>query len=160
VPTVNLPRHPTQAPRPFNDLPKRQREFLKHYVRLGDAREAYGKAGYTANSRSTQARVSKLMRELAPYLSEAFQRYIEGVEIGILGVKVIKDLAENAESEAVKLNAAKELKALSIKDDPAETVVHNVHHASLSNEQIEDRLSELRKQLWKDAPKLEVVSSD
>ncbi len=97
------------------------------------------------------------MRELAPYLSEAFQKYIEGVEIGILGVKVIKDLAESAESEAVKLNAAKELKALSIKDDPHETVVHNIQHTALTNDQIDARLQELRDELWDKAPKLEVV---
>ena len=143
--------------KPLNKLPKRQQAFLRHYVLCGCSHEAYKRAGYTGHADTRKARVSKLLKDLAPYVRESFNEYIEGVEIGVLGVKVIRELAENAESEQVRLNAARELKSLSIKEDPKETIVHTVNHTALTNEQVDKRLAELQEALWKDAPKLEVV---
>lgn len=147
----------SQAPRKLKDLPKKQRDFLKHYVRTGEAKESYAKAGYKATHRSTLARISKLLKELSPYLDEAFKSYVEGVEMGMLGIKVIKDLALSAESEQVRFNAAKELKGHAIKENPVEQVVTHVHQ-QLSNEDLDKRLAELQDELYAKAPKLEVVS--
>ncbi len=147
----------SQSPRKIKDLPKKQREFLKHYVRSGEALESYAKAGYKATHRSSLARTSKLLRSLSPYLTIALTEYVEGTEMGVLGVKVIRELALGADSEQVRLQAAKEMKQMAIKDEPVDQTIVHVHK-QLTNEDLDKRLLELQEELWSKAPKLEVVS--
>jgi phage terminase small subunit len=139
-------------PRPFKDLPKRKRDFVKRYVRSGDAREAYVKAGY----KDRASACNTLLRQMTPYLSAATTEYVTGTEMGIFGIKVIKELATTSTNDTVRLNAAKELMARSLPEQVQEQVVTHVHQ-QMSNEDLDQRLLELQDQLFISAPRLEVV---
>ena len=144
--------------KPFSQLPKRKREFVRHYVRSGDAYEAYCKAGYKI-SRAARAQARKLQVELQPYIREQVAEYISGAQMAIMGLKVVEELALNSESDVVRLNAAKEMLSRSIPETPKE--VHH-HHTSdkkeLSDDELLSRLKKLQDKLFIDAPAIEVVN--
>lgn len=150
-----MPAPVSSTPKPFNRLPKRKREFVKAYVRSGDAKVAYRAAGYK-EGRSMLSRCSALMRELTPYLAQAHKDYLEGVEMAILGSRVVAELATGADNETVRLNAAKELLSRAAPEDAKETTVNHVHK-TLTNAQVDDRIRELQDQLFLNAPKAQVV---
>ena len=133
----------SSQPKPFNAIPKRQRDFVKEYVRTGDAKEAYLLAGYK-DSRSTMARASALLKEVTPYLQQANRDFLEGVEMAILGGKVVRELATNATNETVRLNAAKELLVRAAPEKPKESK--------------DERIRALQDELFIDAPKATVVN--
>lgn len=141
------------GPKPFKALPKRKRDFVKEYVKCGEAFEAYCKAGYKPH----RPGASRLLREMAPYLQDATKDYLEGVEMAILGGKVVRELALEADNETVRLNAAKELLSRSAPENPKESTVTHVHK-TLSNSEIDARIKELQDELFIDAPKANVVS--
>lgn len=141
VPAIN------GAPKPFAELPKRKREFIKLYVRSGDSYDSYLKAGYK-DTRNSRAAAGKLLRDLAPYLSDALTEYVDGVEMAILGTKVIRELAEQGSNEAVRLNAAKELKERMLANEPKEQVVRHKHEG-LDNRSLDDRIADLTASLTK-----------
>ena len=68
----------SHVPKPLASLPKRKREFVKEYVRSGDARASYLAAGYK-DSRGTMAKANVLMKEVTPYLAQANRDYLERV---------------------------------------------------------------------------------
>jgi hypothetical protein len=144
-----------QQIKPFNKLPKKNKEFVKNYVKLGDVVEAYEKAGYVCkNPKALRARAQRLLKNMAPYLDDAMQQYIKGTDMAIYGIARVRWLAENAESDVVKLNAAKELLRHNL---PDETVVNHVVHNEMSDEQMDKRIRELQDQLFEDAPRLAIV---
>jgi len=78
------------VPQPFNTLPPKKRKFILEYVKSGDPMIALAEAGYKEN-RNTALR---MLRDLAPYYKSALTDYVKSVEVGILALKVIRDLAE------------------------------------------------------------------
>ena len=79
--------------------------FVEEYVRSGDHLEAAKKAGYKDNHLSNQA--CKLRRECADEITDELHRNF--TEIAPRALNILSDLAENAESESVRLGATREL---------------------------------------------------
>jgi len=129
-------------PKPFRDLPKRHREFIKAYVRSGDAEASYAKVGY----KPSKVQAQTLLRKLQPYVGPELSKYVKGTELGIVGLALVEDLARNSTNDMVRLNAAKELLSRALPEDPKE--VHHVHQkAELTDEQLMGRIEDLRKKL-------------
>lgn len=129
----------------LEDLPKRKRDFIKAYVRLGDAVEAYLDVGYKDSHTKVQ-KASNLKRELHRFIQEEVTNFSASTDMAILGLKKLRELAENAKSEQVQLSAAKELLERSLPDAPKETtVVHK--HENITGEAIDKRIEQLRDQL-------------
>ena len=145
----------SHVPKPFAALPKRKREFVAEYVRSGDAKASYLKVGYK-DSRSAMMHAAKLLKEVAPYLLQANRDYLEGVEMAILGGKVVRELALSADNETVRLNAAKELLTRAAPEKARESTVTHVHK-TLTNAQVDERIKQLQDELFIDAPQASVV---
>jgi phage terminase small subunit len=134
--------------KPFKSLPKRKRAFIEHYVRSADALESFRKAGYKSTPHQERARAGKLLRDVAPYLDEALRSYVSGVEMAVIGSKVVLELAEKGENETVRLNAAKELRSRALPEVAQEQVVTH-RHEGLDNQSLDDRIKALTASLQK-----------
>jgi predicted house-cleaning noncanonical NTP pyrophosphatase (MazG superfamily) len=146
-----------KVPRPYKDLPKRHKDFIHHYIRKGDAREAYRAAGYKFNDRTLMPNSRKLLRELQPYIKDKLSEHIKSTELAVIGLRTVVHLAEEAESEVVRLNAAKELMSRTFPEDPKE--VHH-HHTSevkhLSDTQLMEQIQRLQEKMFLEATPVEV----
>lgn len=128
--------------KPLKELPKRHREFIKLYVRSGNAEEAYEQAGYKPNKPAAY----KLRKDLQTYIASELKKYVSGTELAIVALSIVGDLAKNSKNEMVRFNAAKELLSRAMPDDPKE--VHHVHSkAELTDEQLMGRIEQLRNKL-------------
>jgi hypothetical protein len=128
--------------KPFKELAKRHRDFIKAYVRSGDAEASYAKVGYKPSK--VQAQV--LLRKLQPYIGPALSEYVKGTELGIIGLSMVEQLARYSLNDMVRLNAAKELLSRALPEDAKE--VHHIHQkAELTDEQLMGRIEELRNKL-------------
>lgn len=130
--------------RKYEELPKRNRVFIERYCLTGDALQSYLDAGYK-DGRNAKAKAAQLKSNLRVYIAEKTQELRESVDCQILGLKVLRELAEGAESEAVKLNAAKELLA---KTESVLEVHHTHDHQhtirQMSEEEILARIEKIR----------------
>lgn len=133
------------APTAFDDLPKRNKEFIDQYVLSGDAHQAYLAAGYK-NSRSSKAKASQMKSNLRTHIAQRAREMSQSVDMAILGLKTVRDLAESADSEAVRLQAAKELLQRAIPEAPREV---NVNHTlrDMTEEEIDRRIKRLSGEL-------------
>ena len=139
VGTQGTIRKPLRA---FKDLPKRNRDFIKAYVRCGNVEEAYAEVGYTPNKGAAY----KLHKTLSPYIADELQKYVKGVELGVVGLSLVKKLAETSKNDMVRLQAAKELLSRALPEDPKE--IHHKHERpELTDEQLLSRIEQLRNKL-------------
>lgn len=128
--------------KPFKALPKRNRDFVKAYVRCGNAEEAYEKAGY----KPSKVNAFKLHKQLQPYIAKELQNYVKGTELGILGLSLVAKLAQESTNDMVRLNAAKELLSRALPEDPKE--VHHIHDKpALTDDQLLAQIEKLRNKL-------------
>lgn len=134
-----------QAPRAWDDLPKRQREFVEQYVKTGDAERAYLAVGYKP-SKHQRAKAAQLKCELRPYITQKTRELSESNEMAILGMRVVAELAQSAESEGVRFQAAKYLADKALPDAPKE-VIHSHTVRNLTEEQIDARIEALTQRL-------------
>ena len=74
--------------------------FVEEYVRSGDHLEAAKKAGYK-DTHTLRNQACKLRRECADEITEELHRNF--AEIAPRALNILSDLAENAESESVRL---------------------------------------------------------
>jgi phage terminase small subunit len=126
-------------------LSPRKQKFVEELVRRGNAHEAYLAAGYK-ESRLSRRKARALERELTREISEEVSRFAGSNEMAILGLSVLKKLAESADSEPVKLNAAKELLARTLPEAPKEVnYTHRVMH--LSDDEIDARIRQIQGEL-------------
>ncbi len=83
------------------DLTNQRQVFVEEYVRSGDHLEAAKKAGYK-DTHTLRNQACKLRRECADEITEELHRnYTEIAPTRALNI--LTDLAENAESESVRL---------------------------------------------------------
>jgi phage terminase small subunit len=127
--------------RPFDELPKRNREFVEQYVLSGDAMQAYLAAGYK-DGKSAKFKASQMKSRMRTYIAAKARELSESVDMAILGMKTVRELAQTAESEAVRLNAGKELLARAIPEAPREV---NVNHTlrDMTEEEIDKRIARI-----------------
>lgn len=144
------------SPVPFEKLSKKQQAFIEEFVRCGDAKEAYLKAGYSPSSNLIAKQASKMRRELIAYISEKLSEYVTSTDMAALAINNIRELMVSSTSDAVRLSAAKEILSRGGWDIPKEvTINHNVKH--LSDEEIDARIKALQGELMPSMrPALEV----
>jgi len=129
--------------RSYPELPKKQREFIDQYCLSGDAVQAYLTSGYT-DGPNKKAKAVQLRSRLRTHIAQRAREIHEGVDMAILGMKTCRELAINAESEAVRLSAAKELLARGMPDAPQEVHHHHDHHVrNLPEEEIDRRIARI-----------------
>jgi len=88
------------------DLTNQRQVFVEEYVRYGDHLEAAKKSGYKdTHTLSNQA--CKLRRECADEITDELHRNF--AEIAPRALNIMTDVAENAESESVRLGATGDL---------------------------------------------------
>ncbi len=143
--------------KPFKKLPPKKREFIKQYVMCGDVMKAYAAAGYNPDQRTSKKMARNLVRQVTPYLKEATEAYLQGTEMAIFGLAVVRQLAMEAESEQVRLNAAKELLSRNLPDRPQEIHVHKTGSDQLTDEQVKQRIRQIQQEIYLEAKPINVV---
>ena len=88
------------------NLTNQRQVFVEEYVRSGDHLEAAKKAGYK-DTHTLRNQACKLRRECADEITEELHRNF--TEIAPRALNILSDLAENAESESVRLGATRDL---------------------------------------------------
>jgi hypothetical protein len=87
-------------------LTNQRQVFVEEYVRSGDHLEAAKKAGYK-DTHTLRNQACKLRRECADEITGELHRNF--AEIAPRALNILSDLAENAESESVRLGATRDL---------------------------------------------------
>ena len=90
----------------MTNLTNQRQVFVEDYVHSGDHLEAAKKAGYK-DTHTLRKQACKLRRECADEISE--QLHLNFAEIAPRTLNILSDLAENAESESVRLGATRDL---------------------------------------------------
>ena len=90
----------------MTNLTNQRQVFVEDYVRSGDHLDAAKKAGYK-DTHTLRNQACKLRRECADDISEELHRNF--AEIAPRALNILSDLAENAESESVRLGATRDL---------------------------------------------------
>lgn len=131
--------------RQFNELPKRKKDFVREYVRCGDELQAYLAVGYK-ESRLSKNKARELKKELGRFIADEVKNYASSTDMAILALNRLADLADNADSDAVKLQASKEILSRCGLDAPKEV---NINHTTknLTDEEIDKRLAKLSRDL-------------
>lgn len=121
-----------------------------------DLRAAYLEAGY-ADNRSSMKNARQKYRELRLLIGRHARAHIKSEVQGIRGYKIVSELAEEAQSEAVKLQAAKEMMTKAGFDEAKEVTIN--HKKDMSGKELEDRIQELVAELGADAKVIEGVAT-
>jgi hypothetical protein len=90
----------------MTNLTNQRQVFVEEYVRSGDHLDAAKKAGHK-DTHTLRNQACKLRRECADDISEELHRNF--AEIAPRALNILSDLAENAESESVRLGATRYL---------------------------------------------------
>jgi hypothetical protein len=90
----------------MTNLTNQRQVFVEEYVRSGDHLDAAKKAGHK-DTHTLRNQACKLRRECADDISEELHRNFS--EIAPRALNILSDLAENAESESVRLGATRYL---------------------------------------------------
>lgn len=132
---MGLPAKPGQ-------LPPRKRKFVEEYARRGDEHAAYLAAGYKESNLSKR-KARAMARELSKEISEAVSAFASSNEMAVLGLKTLRELAMESESDAVRLNAAKEILTRTLPEAPKE-VNFNHRVTNMTDAELMSRLRELQ----------------
>lgn len=131
---------------PFEKLPKRKQAFVREYIKCGNAMEAFKRTGY-AITKNAVKRASEFKVELAPYIEAQIKEYATSVELTAVALYHLRDLVENAESEAVRLGAVKEILARTLPEDSHREVTINHNVTNLTDEEIDKRIAQLSREV-------------
>ena len=103
--------------------------------------EAFFQAGYTANRSSPANRSKRLQRHLRKHIEKRIQQKVS--ETATLALSVLENLMRSAESENVKLNAARDILSRAGYDavHKQETTIKEV--AELSDEELDEQIAML-----------------
>lgn len=133
--------------RSYDELPKRQRDFVHRYVMCGDAEEAYLGAGYKQGP-NQKAKAAQMKSRLRQQIALHAREVSESVDMAIVGMKTVRHLAINAESEAVRLKAGMALMERGLPEKPQEVHHHHEHSLrALPDHELEDRMNRLLQRL-------------
>ena len=88
------------------DITNQRQIFVEEYFRSGEYFEAEKKSGYK-DTHTLRNQACKLRRECAEEITEELHRNF--AEIAPRALNILTDLAENAESESVRLGATLDL---------------------------------------------------
>lgn len=97
--------------RKTSDLPKKHREFIKEYARLGCEFKAYAAVGYK-DTTSARRRARDLRKKLDPHIRAEVASRLQATDRVVLALNVVEELAKDSDvSAAVRLGAAKDIMA-------------------------------------------------
>lgn len=118
---------------------------METYVRTGDARAAYVSVGY-ADSRASMKNAKDLRIKLSPYVDEALGNYVTGTDMAILAVRQIALLSAEADSEAIRLAASKEMLSRGGWDTP-QAVERPIESKVLTNAELDQQIAIVHERL-------------
>lgn len=128
-------------------LTPKQQAFVTAYLETGSKQRAIKIAGYQGDDDNLRTQLWRLMKQ--PHVRAALQEQtLEALESdGPLGRSVLRELAEGAESETVRLRAAEILLDRAV--GPVPDRIEHLHRrgADLSPEEIRQRRDALRQRL-------------
>jgi hypothetical protein len=123
--------------------------FITAFIETGDRKQALKLAGYRGNPNALRVQLWRLMRK--PHVRAAMQQQtLEALESdGPLGRAVLRELAEKAESESVRLRAAEILLDRAVGPVPDRIDHLHLHRRGpdLSPDEIRQRAAALRLRL-------------
>lgn len=127
-------------------ITKRRQAFVDQLVLLGDPVAAYLAAGYKDAGKHNRWKARELQKLLKTHIDVAFRDHLTSTDQAMRAYASIDGLAVGASSEAVRLQAAKDVMTRAGYDRPTEVTV-NHNHRNLSDEEIEARMAAIRAEL-------------
>ena len=125
----------------YDDLIPKKQAFVDAYLKTGDRDVSYVTAGYKPSPRSLKANARKLYIELQPIIQIEMEKRIGSG--AVLALSVIFNLMQSAESESVKLAAAKDYLQRAGYDKPIEQKVIFEDLRSLAESEVDTEIAEL-----------------
>ena len=132
-----------EEPKPLEaDLTEKEYNFIVNLVdNHMEPKDAFFEAGYTATSSSPANRSKRLQRHLWKHIERRIQQKVS--ETATLALSVLESLMRGAESENVKLNAARDILSRAGYDavTKQETTIKEV--TELSDEELDEQIAML-----------------
>lgn len=134
----------------YSELQGNHKAFVDRYLETGDSFRAAQLAGYKDSKQyPLKQKASKLRRELSHIIDARVQDYAKSVDMALLGLNVIKELAHNADSEQVRLKAATEIVNRCISPETKKTeITHKVQISKMTDDDLDKRIEQLREELY------------
>ena len=138
----------------YETLAAQHKNFVDKFIETGNAVLSAEFAGYADGMKtekynaSIKAKARKLREMLAHIIDERVQVYARSADMAVLGLNVLKQLAQEADSETVRLNAAKEIVSRCIEaQTQKKEVTHKIKLSDLKDEDLDKRIEALRQEL-------------
>jgi len=137
----------------YEDLAPKKQLFVDSYIKLGDRKEAFEKAGYSVEGRGWTANARALFLSLEKIITERVDMKIG--DGAVVAFNVVREIMVDKDvSPAVRLNAAKDYLNRAGYDVPIETRVNINDERSLSNAEIDAEIKRIQKELPSNVVKL------
>lgn len=136
----------------YDTLSPSQRQFVDRYMETCDPIEAAEYAGYKGgdgkNTAPLEQKARHLRKELAFIIDDRIEHYARSADFALLGINVLKQMAQQAESETVRLNAAKEIVNRTLQAPvQRKEITHNHTLSKLTTEDLDARIRVLQQKL-------------
>ena len=131
---------------PKKTLSEKEQMYIAHFITNGDREAAFAYAGFKPNGKGTNANMNKFHRDLYGNIEVAVRDRI-GEHVP-KAINAVAHLMECSESDAVKLNAAKDLLSRAGTDPTTRQEVETTTKVSdLTDEEITHKITELTEEL-------------
>tara|TARA_R110000824_G_scaffold32060_1_gene103775 strand:+ start:360 stop:782 length:423 start_codon:yes stop_codon:yes gene_type:complete len=130
----------------YEDLAPKKQLFVDSYIKLGDRKEAFEKAGYSVEGRGWTANARALFLSLEKIITERVDMKIG--DGAVVAFNVVREIMIDKDvSPAVRLNAAKDYLNRAGYDVPIETRVNINDERNLSNSEIEAEIARIQTEM-------------
>jgi phage terminase small subunit len=130
----------------YEDLAPKKQLFVDSYIKLGDRKEAFLKAGYSVEGRAWAANARALFLSLEKIITERVDMKIG--DGAVVAFNVVREIMVDKDvSPAVRLNAAKDYLNRAGYDVPIETRVNINDERNLSNSEIEAEIARIQTEM-------------
>ena len=130
----------------YEDLAPKKQLFVDSYIKLGDRKEAFEKAGYSVEGRGWTANARALFLSLEKIITERVDMKIG--DGAVVAFNVVREIMIDKDvSPAVRLNAAKDYLNRAGYDVPVETRVNINDERNLSNSEIEAEIARIQTEM-------------
>ena len=130
----------------YEDLAPKKQLFVDSYIKLGDRKEAFEKAGYSVEGRGWTANARALFLSLEKIITERVDMKIG--DGAVVAFNVVREIMIDKDvSPAVRLNAAKDYLNRAGYDVPIETRLNINDERNLSNSEIEAEIARIQTEM-------------
>ena len=130
----------------YEDLAPKKQLFVDSYIKLGDRKEAFEKAGYSVEGRGWTANARALFLSLEKIITERVDMKIG--DGAVVAFNVVREIMVDKDvSPAVRLNAAKDYLNRAGYDVPIETRLNINDERNLSNSEIEAEIARIQTEM-------------